>query len=409
MADLESIVDRVLEAVDDAYAIDLACRLVRTPSVYRPGDPSANESAVAALLAAELRRLGLDVTVEPAAPGRPNVVADWVGGAPGPLVILEGHSDVVTEGDPAAWSVPPFAGAIVDRRLYGRGAADMKGGVAAAVAAVRAVRDAGAPLCGRIRLAVVADEEGMMAGIKTFIRNGWARGACGAIVCEPEANQVCLVQKGALRAVGRFTGKMAHGAMPKAGANPVPAAAEFVRELGRVERRYVERHGAHPLLGEPSVTPTAVRAGDLDQLNVVPAEAAIAIDVRTIPGQDPGGIRRDLQAALERAQAAVAGCRATLEILEERPWTETPEGAAIVEAVDRACRRVQGRAPGRAGVPGATDGTFLSAWAGVPTVTIGPGDVMVPHQVDEFVRVVELVEAARLFAASVCYCLGPAA
>ena len=406
MRALESAVDAVLAAFDDSYVIDLACRLVRIPSVYRPEDPHANETAAAHLVANELRLLGLEVHWEEAAPGRPNVIGDWVGRGVGPLLILEGHSDVVTEGDPSAWSHPPFGGIVAGGRLYGRGAADMKGGVAAAIAAVRAIRDAGAAVPGRIRVAVVADEEGMMLGIKSFIRNGWAEGACGAIICEPEANDLCLVQKGALRAFARFRGKMAHGALPKSGANPIPAAAAFLTRIQALEGQYVARYGSHPLLGEPSVTPTVLRAGDPAQLNVMHALALVGLDIRTIPGQEHAEIRRDLAAAADVAVADIAGCASDLEVIEERPWTETPRETPIVTAVERACRRVQGRPPRHRGVPGATDGTFLHAWAKIPIVTIGPGDVAIPHQVDEFVPVGDLIEAGRIFAAAACYALG---
>jgi succinyl-diaminopimelate desuccinylase len=408
VAEIDRAMDAVLAAVDEAATVDLARRLVQTPSVYRPDDPSGNETAAAELVARELRDLGLEVRVEEAAPGRPNVIADWAGAGEGPLLLLEGHTDVVTEGDPAAWSVPPFGGVIAGGRLYGRGAADMKGGLAAAIGAVRALHRAPLRLPGRVRLAIVADEEGMMLGIKAFIRNGWARGASGAVVCEPEANAPCLVQKGALRAIARFEGRMAHGAMPRSGINPIPAAAAFLERVRALEAQYVARHGAHPLLGEPSVTPTVVRAGDPAQLNVVPARTTVGLDVRTIPGQDGAEIRRDLEAAAEAAAAAAPGARGALEVIEERPWTETPPGAPIVRAVERACRRVQGRPPARAGVPGATDGTFLHAWAGVPVVTIGPGDVTIPHQVDEFVRIADLLEACRIFAAAACcFLAGP--
>jgi succinyl-diaminopimelate desuccinylase len=406
MRALETAVDAVVAAVDEPYLIDLARRLVRTPSVFRPEDPLANETAAASLVADELRRLGLEVHCEEAAPGRPNVIGDWRGRGAGPLLILEGHSDVVTEGDASTWSVPPFGGVVADGCLFGRGAADMKGGVAAAIAAVRAIRDAGVELPGRIRIAVVADEEGMMLGIKSFIRNGWAEGARGAIICEPEANNICLVQKGALRALARFRGKMAHGAMPKSGVNPIPAAAAFVARMQTLEERYVARHGSHPLLGEPSVTPTVLAAGTVAQLNVMHDQALVGLDIRTIPGQADAEIRRDLAAAVDAAVAALPGCSGDLEVIEERPWTETPRDAPIVTAVERACRRVQARSPRYRGVPGATDGTFLHAWAHIPIVTIGPGDVTIPHQVDEFIRVTDLVEACRIFAVAACYVLG---
>jgi succinyl-diaminopimelate desuccinylase len=406
MSNAPQAVDDALAVLDDAYVVDLARRLVQTPSVFRPGEPGGDEAAAAGLVASELRALGLEVHVEEVAPGRPNVIGDWTGDAAGPLLILEGHTDVVTEGDVSLWSVPPFGGVIRDGRLYGRGAADMKGGVAAAIAAVRALRDARVRLHGRVRLAIVADEEGMMLGIKTFVRNGWADGAVGAIVCEPEANCPCLVQKGAMRAVARFRGRMAHGAMPTTGINPIPSAAAFVGRAAELETAYAARHGVHPLLGRPSVTPTVCRAGDLAQLNVMPADALVALDIRTIPGQAHPAIRADLDRAAAGAAAAVPGCRGAVEVIEERPWTETPPDAAVVRAVEQACRRVQGREPERRGVPGATDGTFLHAWAAVPIVTIGPGDVAIPHQVDEFVRIADLVEAARIFVAAACYCLG---
>lgn len=400
-----SAVDAALAAVDDGYTLDLARRLVRIPSVYRPGDPRGNEAEAAALVADELRRLDLVVRVEDAAPGRPNVIADLAGPSAGPILIFEGHTDVVTEGEAADWSVPPFGAEIRDGRLYGRGSADMKAGVAAAIGAVRALRDAGTRLSGTVRLAVVADEEGMMAGIKAFIRNGWAEGAAGAIICEPEENAICLVQKGGIRALARFRGRMAHGAMPKSGRNPIPAAAAFVREAGALEARYVARHGRHAFLGEPSVTPTLLRAGEPAQLNVMHADAVVGLDIRTIPGQEHAAISADLAAAAAES-AAAAGCTAELEVIEERPWTETDPSAPVAVAVADACRRVQGRPPRFAGVPGATDGTFLHAWARVPIVTIGPGDVTIPHQVDEFVRVAEIAEACRIYAAAACRFLG---
>ncbi|MDR7458100.1 MAG: M20/M25/M40 family metallo-hydrolase, partial [Armatimonadota bacterium] len=309
-------------AVDADAVVALAADLVRIPSVWRPEVPGANETAVASFLAGHLRGLGLAVTVAEAAPGRPNVVADWETGRPGRGLILEGHTDVVTEGEPAAWTDPPFAGVVRDGRLYGRGAADMKGGLAAAVGAIDAARRACPDLAGRVRLAAVADEEGLMLGIKALIRAGGAHGFDAAIVCEPEENELCLHQKGALRVLAMFRGRMAHGAMPYAGANPMPSAARFVLALGDEERREQARLGAHRFLGRPYITPTTVRAPaqGTPQFNVMAGEAQVTVDVRTIPGQDHAALVEALRAAAARAAAPDAGVSAAVELVEDRPW-----------------------------------------------------------------------------------------
>ncbi len=405
---LETLAGSAAAAVDGDEAVRLTRALIRIPSVYLPEDPSGGEAAAAAFLAGYLRDLGLDVSVHDAAPGRPNVVADWNAGRDGRGLILEGHTDVVTEGDHGAWSRPPFDAALEGGRIYGRGAADMKGGLAAAIVALDAVRRTAPDLAGRVRIAALADEEGMMLGVKAFIRGGCAQGFDAAIVCEPEENEICLHQKGAMRVLAAFRGKMSHGAMPYAGVNPIPWAARFVAGVGEEEARQQRRHEAHHFLGLPYFTPTTVRApiyGE-PQFNVMAGEAQVTVDVRTIPGQDHAEIRLALEAIADGIRAADPRAQITLEVIEDRPWTETPPSAPIVRAVERAYRAALGRDPRYGGVPGATDGTFLHAWAGMPIVTIGPGGREIPHQADEYVEVSELVEAARLYAAAIVYFLG---
>ena len=159
-------------------------------------------------------------------------------------MLLEGHTDVVTEGDSERWRYPPFAAELVGGRIYGRGACDMKAGVAAAIVAAEAVKKTIPELAGRIRLGIVADEERLMLGIKHFIRQGWADGVAGAIVCEPEELELCLFQKGALRVEVLATGKMAHGAMPYAGVNPIPPLMDFLAGVRGLEGREQTRLGS---------------------------------------------------------------------------------------------------------------------------------------------------------------------
>lgn len=406
--ELEPLARQAAEAVDAGRVVALTRDLVRVPSVYRPGDPSGNETAIANFLAAHFRGLGLVASVQEAAPNRPNVVADWDSGRPGRGLILEGHTDVVTEGHHAAWTYPPFDAVVADGRIYGRGAADMKGGLAAAVCALDAVRRSAPSLPGRVRLAALADEEGMMLGIKAFIRAGLAEGFDAAIVCEPQENQICLHQKGALRVLATFSGKMAHGAMPYAGINPIPWAARFVLGLAEEEARQQRAHGSHRFLGLPHITPTTVRApaAGEPQFNVIAGEAQVTVDVRTVPGQDHAEVLTGLEAVAERVRSEDPSAQIALEVVEDRPWTETPADDPIVRAVERAHRTALGAEPRYNGVPATTDGTFLCAWAGIPIVTIGPGGREIPHQADEYVEIAELTEAARLYAAAIVYFLG---
>lgn len=399
---------RAAAAVVADDVVRLTRDLVRIPSVYRPGDPAGTEAAVASFVADDLRGRGLAVSIHIAAPGRPNVMADWDSGRPGRGLILEGHTDVVTEGDHGAWRHAPFDAVVENGRIYGRGACDMKGGLAAAIIALDAVRGAAPDLSGRVRIAAVVDEEAMMLGIKAFINEGHAQGFDAALVCEPEENEICLHQKGAMRVLATFRGKMSHGAMPYAGVNPIPWAARFVLGLGEEEARQQQRHGAHRFLGLPWITPTTIRApvhGE-PQFNVMAGEAQTTVDIRTIPGQDHAAIMAALQAHAARMQELDPRVEMTLDLVEDRPWTETPPDAPIVRAIERACRTALGREPRYGGVPGSTDGTFLHAWAGIPIVTVGPGNREIPHRADEYVEIGELIEATRLYAASIVYFLG---
>lgn len=402
---MDALARRAADAVDADYVTVLARELVRARSVVEP-DRGHFEAPAAAVVVRALEELGLSPVVREVAPGRPNVVCDWHGSAfrkgEHRTLMLEGHTDVVTEGDPAAWRHPPFEGVVEEGVLHGRGSADMKGGVAAAIGALAALMRAAPDLPGRVRLGIVVDEEGMMRGIKRFIEEGWADEVDGALVCEPEENEICLFQKGAMRLTVRFRGRMAHGAMPYAGVNPIAALGRYLERVRTLEAAEQDRLGPHRYLGLPWITPTVVRApaeGEA-QHNVLPATALLALDVRTVPGQDHDALEAALVEAGRELERGSEGLRVEVELFESRPWTETPPDDPLVRAVERAYPAVLGSRPRYGGVPGATDGTFLRATAGVPIVTIGPGDREIPHQVDEFVRLEEVHASARLYAAA---------
>jgi len=399
----------VWRRIDREELASFARELVRIPSVYRPERAEGSEERVARFLADYLEREGFEVHTEDVAPGRPNLWAVWEGEGQGKTLLFEGHTDVVTEGQAEDWSHPPFAAELVEGRIYGRGACDTKGNLAAAVMAVRAIKDSGVPFPGRLILCHPVDEEGMMTGIKAFIERGHAEGVDAAIICEPEENQLCVKQKGALRVEVTVRGKMAHGAMPLSGLNPVTRAARFVVAVEEMEREEMERHGEDPYLGYPSLTPTILMGPDAGepQINVIPASAYVAVDIRTVPGQSHEEIVRSLEEIIARLESEDPDFDAEMEVIEERPWTETPVEEPLVRAMAAAYTELTAEEPRYNGVPGATDGTFLNFWANIPIVTTGAGEREIPHHRDEWVSVDELLTTCRLYAATaIYYCQG---
>jgi succinyl-diaminopimelate desuccinylase len=380
--------------VDVEGLIRLTQELVRIPSVHAP-EAGRNEAAAADVVERTMRDFGWDVDVEEVSPGRPNVIGTIEGGLPGPTLLFEGHTDVVTEGAPERWSFPPFAGDLVEGNIRGRGAADMKGGIAAMLFAVAALVET-RPFPGRIVVAALADEEGMMSGVKHFVASGRADTIDAAIVCEPEGGEVCAVQKGALRLQVDAVGTMAHGAMPDQGRNPITALHDVVTFATSEQRRLQTLAGRHPLLGEVWVTPTVFLAGDSRQMNVIPADGRTAFDVRTVPGLDHGELIARFEDEAARL-GAVHGVHLSVTVVDDRPPTDTPLDTPLVRSVVEAHERVTGARPPFGGVPGTTDGTILFRDAGLPVVVYGPGGKWIAHQADEYVSVTDLVTCAEVY------------
>jgi len=398
-----------LTCIDEAELIELTRELVRIPSVVRPGDPTATEAAVARYVEAWLTKQGFDLEVQEVAPGRPNVLA-WLGEADGGRsLLLEGHTDVVTEGDPAEWTHPPFAAELADGRIYGRGAADMKGGVAAMMIAAAAIKRSGTVLGGRLVLGALVDEEGEMIGVKHLCTTPIGRGLSAAIVCEPEQNEVCLEQRGVVWARIAIRGRMAHGAMPEAGVNPITALGALLQEVPALERRFRKLCRKSPHLRPPTVTPTVVRAPvqGVEQANVIPSRVRALLDIRLTSGPDEATVASEIDATCRRVMARCPGCVVEWEPVSGfRLATKVERSEPLVRAVVAGVRQATGRRAVFGGVPGSTDGTILRMQLGIPIVTCGPGGRRIPHQVDEYVEIAELVDAAKIYVASALTYLG---
>ncbi|MDW8327317.1 MAG: M20 family metallopeptidase [Anaerolineales bacterium] len=414
---ISSLEQKVLNQIDDAELIRWVQELTRIPSVWKP-ETGEGEEAAARWVEARCREIGLETHFEFVVPGRPNVIAllpspsgreAGSNGKPRTLM-FEGHTDVVTEGDPTLWTDPPFSATLRDGRIYGRGANDMKAGLVCALAALKAIMQSGVRLRGDVVLGAVCDEEGQMLGIKHFIERGWADRVTAAIICEPEENHLCIAQKGVMWIRCVIRGVMAHGAMPLTGVNSAYPLARFLTLVHSLEEREIVRHGRHEYLGQPSITPTIMaspmRGAGEPQNNVMPGASECVLDFRLIPGQNPEALAQQVEQMLKAVVSVDERLRFELNVLEVRQPTKTDRNEPVVAALDSAYRDLTGREPVYGGVPGSTDGTILNARKGIPIVTCGPGDIHIPHHVDEWVSVDEIKQAVRLYVLAALRYLG---
>jgi succinyl-diaminopimelate desuccinylase len=198
--------------------------------------------------------------------------------------------------------------------------------------------------------------------------------------------------------------------MPHTGVNPILQMARLLSSLKELESEEIARYGRDPLLGYLSITPTAVRAPvegrGKEQANVIPAHCRATLDIRLVPGQSPEEMEGRIREVFDRLRGEDEAFSADLEVIEARPPTATSREEPIVVVLSQAYRDLTGREPIYGGVPGSTDGTILNSWANIPIVTCGPGNTEIPHQVDEYLDINQLVEATRLYALTAIRYLG---
>ncbi|MDR7522803.1 MAG: M20 family metallopeptidase [Armatimonadota bacterium] len=387
-------VDRVEAYVDPDEVTALARRLVAIPSF---GTEHGWEGGVARALDDLLTGEGFAVMRQPVSADRSNLLAALPGERDGPpLLLFNGHMDTVP---PSSSMVrPPFAAEVSSGRLWGRGAADMKGGLAAMAAALVALRRAGVRPPRPIVLAAVAAEETGNLGTAALAREAVRTGACAscAVVGEPTALEIVTAHKGVDRYRITVRGRAAHGATPERGVNAIVQAARLIVAL-EDHLGNSQRHRTHPLLGSPSYNIGTIQGGV--SRNVVPDRCTFQIEKRWLPGDSPEQIRADLEAVV--AQTLGPGAA---EVVHEpefehipHPPLAIPENHALVRALAAAAARVTGRPAACTVLAAFTDAAILQA-AGIPSVVFGPGSLAVAHADDEHVPTTELHVAARVYA-----------
>ena len=368
--------------------------LVQTASENPPG----NELEVARLVEGYCRSLDLDVATHEAEPHRPSVVARW-SGDPGPTLGYCSHYDVVPAGDVRLWDVDPFGASISDGRMHGRGSADAKGPIAAALEAVDILRRAGVDLHGTLELELVADEETMgFKGAGYLVAQGIVAPDI-AIVGEPTSLRVVRAQRGACWIRITTNGVAAHGSAPERGISAVRHMAELVLRLEETLPDIT-----HPVLGGPTVNVGTIRGGE--KVNVIPASCTIEVDRRTVPGESEESVLATIHDAVEVARKRFPDMDAEIELLFKSNPFEIDENSPMVRTVAQSMSDVTKRDTELVGFRGASDARFLFE-AGAEVVLCGPGDITLAHTAREWIDLDELEQAALGYALSFARLLGP--
>ena len=408
---MNSLEQRVLDAIDVEAMLAFLCRLIATPSL------GGEESAAQRLMAEQMERCGLDVDVweidledlrrhpahseEIPRTEALGVVGTLPGDSSRPSLILNGHVDVVPAGRSEHWTYPPWQGTLTDRRVYGRGAADMKGGLCAALFALKALRDAGVAGLGTLTIQSVVGEEDGGTGTLATLQRGYS--ADGAIVVEPTGLAVVPVQAGALNFRITITGKAVHASMRRSGVSAIEKFMPLFSALQGLERTR-NRHVSHPLLAAYSlpypISVGTLRAGDWP--SSVPAELVFEGRLGVAVGEPVAAARQSLEQTLTAAAAEDAWLR---DHPPEVDWwggqfapCATDIDDPVVTIVQTALRTLTGYDAPIQGVTYGSDLRLLTGEGGIPAVLFGPGDVRQAHQVDEFVPIDDLILAVRCLA-----------
>jgi acetylornithine deacetylase len=355
----------------------------RNPSVSPDGPGEAELGAYVANL---LSGLGLDVTVHEVEPGRVNVVGILRGAGGGRSLMLNGHLDTVgVEG-----MKDPFSADMRDGRLYGRGSQDMKGSLAAMIAAVKALVDARASLAGDVMIAMVADEEYMSIGTADLVKR---YSTDAAIVTEPTEMALCRAHRGYIWYEVETIGRAAHGSRFEEGIDANMYMGRFLARLDLLEQELRQRP-PHPLVGPPSLHAAMIQGGT--DVSTYAARCNLKVERRYVPGESEPGATQELQEIIDALAKEDPTFKATVKPYVDRPPFEIGEDVDIVRVVDACLASSLGESPAHVGAPFWTDAAFL-AFAGIETLLLGPvGHGL--HAAEEWVDLASLNDLAHVLA-----------
>ncbi len=377
---------KLLSFVKEADIVKFCQELVRIKSVNPPGD----ELQAAEYVASVMKKIGLEVELIKHSPTRASVLARVKSLRKKPGLLFNGHLDTVPVGL-ERWIHEPFDGQASEGKVWGRGAADMKGGLAVLMVAAKVLAEAGVPLRGDLLVAATAGEEVDSLGAVAIASRSDLGPIQAVVIPEPSYNDVYIAEKGAFWLELITHGKTAHGSMPETGRNAIMMMVTLINELEKLSFPFKE----HPLLGGFSKSLNTIAGGV--KTNVVPDHCVVTVDMRTVPGQDHQAILRQIEGLITGLSRRMPDFKASVRVTNDRAPVETSSDEPVVQNFFDLVAEVAGERPVPKGVRYYTDAVAFVPALKAPMIICGPGDAKLAHQPNEHVEISKLVQAARIY------------
>jgi succinyl-diaminopimelate desuccinylase len=372
-------------SIDQPELISLLQSLVRLNTTNPPG----NEAPAAQVIAEWAQQAELQAEVIPVAENRSNVVVTLRGSGHRPALLFNGHTDVVPAGD--GWTFDPFGGEVSDGQVYGRGSADMKGGDAAMLAAMRAIVEANVALQGDLLFLGTVGEEVDHLGACHFLKHETAAKVGAVVISEPTSMELVIAHRGAMWLKLITFGKSAHGSTPHLGVNAILHTAHALQKLDKHRFSFTP----HQLLVPPTLNVGTIRGGTKE--NVVADRCEVELDIRIVPSQTPEGVVAELHNVLSEVQKQIPDFRYELQLLQAQPAVETSPDHPLIQTAQRIAHALGKDDVTLRSAPYYTDGSVLQPHLNVPVLICGPGDSAQAHVPDEHVAVERLMQAAEFY------------
>jgi acetylornithine deacetylase/succinyl-diaminopimelate desuccinylase family protein len=383
-----------IKKIDKKEVTELTREMVKIPSI------TGNEAELADYIKSRLKEIGFKVSQIEVEKNRPNIIGKLEGQKGSPILLLNGHMDTVPPGDLEKWDHDPYIGTVEKGRLYGRGACDMKGGLASMLTAAKSIADSGESLAGNIIFTAVVDEErGSIKGTKVLVDQGIK--ADQALIAEPSDLKVNIAHKGDLGLEIILHGKVAHAANPSKGVNAVHKMIYLIQEILNIPEKYKwnERKN-HSLVGLPTLGISVIKGGI--QRNMVPDYCSAVFDRRTVPRLDSiDEAKRELLTIIEESKEKDPELVVELKNILEVESCEIRESEPIVQILKNCFKKIYLREPIVTGVSYFTDAHFLVNQGGIPSAMYGPGSIDQAHAVNEYVDLEQLVDSSKVYALTI--------